>query len=320
MKRNFIYIIGTLLVVLAVLLTGCASGAPAPGEPSTGKLEIIVTDAPTDDVTAVLVTLKGIEVHLAGSEPTPTPTGESSEGTQEPEAEDDDSNGWITIGNVSTQQFDLFEVREHPLTLTTDTPPVGNYTQVRMEVDTIIVEFNDDEEQRYPAEVPSGKIKFIQPFKVSDLSITQLTFDFDAARSVNVTGQGTEKIIFKPVIKLSVNEKPETSNQNQENNREQNSNQEALQITTTELPSGVINAPYSENIKLAAEGGKKPYGWSISSGALPAGMVLSPNSGVISGTPTAAGDFSITVMVTDKSKPEAETASQILTLHIAASG
>jgi hypothetical protein len=318
MKKNFIYVIGTLLVVLAVLLTGCASGAPAPGGPSTGKLEIIVTDAPADDVTAVLVTLKGIEVHLAGNEATPTPTGES-EGTQQSEEEEDDSNGWISIGNVSTQQFDLFEVKEHPLTLTTDTPPVGNYTQVRMEVDTIIVEFNDDEEQRYPAEVPSGKIKFIQPFKVSGLSITQLTFDFDAARSVNVTGQGPEKIIFKPVIKLSVNEKPEAANQHQETNREQNSEQEALQITTTELPSGVINVPYAESLKLAAEGGKRPYTWNIESGALPAGMSLNPASGLISGTPTASGDFNINIRVTDKSKPEATTATQALTLHIAAS-
>ena len=318
MKKNFVYILGTLLVVVALLVAGCSSGTPTAEKLSTGKLEIIVTDAPTNNVSAVLVTLKGLEVHLAGNEPAPSETSESSEGTPEAEDESEDSNGWITIGNVSTQQFDLFEVKEHPLTLTTDTPPVGNYTQVRMEVDSIFVKFTGDDTE-YPATVPSGKIKFIQPFKVSGFSITQLTFDFDAARSVNVTGQGTDKILFKPVIKLSVNEKPDVSNQNQETNREQNSNQESLQIATTELPSGVINSPYAEGIKLAAEGGKKPYSWSITSGALPAGMSLNPASGIISGTPTASGAFDITVAVTDKSKPETQTVSQGFVLQIAPS-
>ncbi len=316
MKKNFVYILGTLLVVVALLVAGCSGGAPTAEKLSTGKLEIIVTDAPTNNVSAVLVTLKGVEVHLAGNEPTPSETSESNEGTPEAEGESEDSNGWITIGNVSTQQFDLFEVKDHPLSLTTDTPPVGNYTQVRLEVDTIFVKFTGDDKE-YPAEVPSGKIKFIQPFKVEGFSITQLTFDFDAARSVNVTGQGTDKILFKPVIKLSVNEKPDAETQNQETNREQNSSLEALQINTTELPSGVINTPYAEGIKLAAEGGKKPYTWSITSGALPEGMSLNSTSGIISGTPADSGAFDVAVTVVDKSKPEPQTVSQALILQIA---
>jgi M6 family metalloprotease-like protein len=44
-------------------------------------------------------------------------------------------------------------------------------------------------------------------------------------------------------------------------------------------------------------GGTPPYAWSISAGALPAGLTQS--SGVISGTPTAAGAYSFTVRVAD---------------------
>jgi hypothetical protein len=49
---------------------------------------------------------------------------------------------------------------------------------------------------------------------------------------------------------------------------------------------------------LAATGGTTPYTWSLSSGTLPAGLTLSA-AGVISGTPTTPGTYTITVKVTD---------------------
>ncbi len=48
--------------------------------------------------------------------------------------------------------------------------------------------------------------------------------------------------------------------------------------------------------------------WSIKSGSLPAGIALSP-SGLISGTPTATGDFSFVVQVTDVNRTDTETYS-----------
>ena len=49
----------------------------------------------------------------------------------------------------------------------------------------------------------------------------------------------------------------------------------------------------------AAAGGRQPYSWAISAGALPAGLALNTASGLISGTPTAAGSFVMTVTVRD---------------------
>jgi hypothetical protein len=69
-----------------------------------------------------------------------------------------------------------------------------------------------------------------------------------------------------------------------------------LTITTTSLPSIIVGTPY--NATLSASGGTPPYTWSLSSGALPTGLTLSP-AGVISGTPTGQDTFSFTVMVTD---------------------
>lgn len=70
-----------------------------------------------------------------------------------------------------------------------------------------------------------------------------------------------------------------------------------LNIDTLELPEGVVNASYSR--ALSASGGTQPYTWSVTTGSLPAGLALDPASGVISGTPTAAGSATFTVTATD---------------------
>ncbi len=68
-----------------------------------------------------------------------------------------------------------------------------------------------------------------------------------------------------------------------------------LTITTTSpLPSGTQSVFYSQTLE--ATGGTSPYTWSVISGSLPPGLTLS-SGGVLSGTPTAAGDYSFTVQV-----------------------
>lgn len=69
----------------------------------------------------------------------------------------------------------------------------------------------------------------------------------------------------------------------------------ALNIVTSILPNGTQNVNYSQ--VLSAAGGSGNYTWSITGGALPTGLTLSGNT--ISGTPTANGEFSFTVQVSD---------------------
>ncbi len=87
-----------------------------------------------------------------------------------------------------------------------------------------------------------------------------------------------------------------------------------VSITTSSLPSGTQNSTYSAT--LGAAGGKTPYTWSITSGSLPTGVTLTASSGLISGTPTQAGQFSFTAQVGDSSSPR-ETATQALNLVVA---
>ncbi|MCA1713630.1 MAG: autotransporter domain-containing protein, partial [Gammaproteobacteria bacterium] len=62
------------------------------------------------------------------------------------------------------------------------------------------------------------------------------------------------------------------------------------------LPGGTAGTAYNQTI--TASGGTAPYTFAVTAGSLPAGLSLSA-SGVLSGTPTAAGTFNFTVTATD---------------------
>jgi hypothetical protein len=67
-------------------------------------------------------------------------------------------------------------------------------------------------------------------------------------------------------------------------------------ITTTEILRGTRNQPYS--MQLSAANGRPPYSWTLASGSFPPGVSLNA-AGLISGTPTAFGQFPFAVRATD---------------------
>ena len=71
-----------------------------------------------------------------------------------------------------------------------------------------------------------------------------------------------------------------------------------LSITSVSpLPTAIVGTPYTTTLQ--ASGGYPPYTWTITSGALPAGLILNPTTGVVSGTPIIASTYTLTVMVVD---------------------
>lgn len=69
-----------------------------------------------------------------------------------------------------------------------------------------------------------------------------------------------------------------------------------LTVTPTALPDVLAGVPYSQ--QLTATGGQGGYAFAVTSGALPAGLTLTP-AGLIAGRPTTAGTFAFTVTATD---------------------
>ena len=67
-----------------------------------------------------------------------------------------------------------------------------------------------------------------------------------------------------------------------------------ISIQTT-LPNTGVGTGY--HAVLSVSGGAAPYHFSVGSGALPPGLVLNPQTGSISGTPTQVGTFAFTIAV-----------------------
>jgi hypothetical protein len=103
------------------------------------------------------------------------------------------------------------------------------------------------------------------------------TPDTAATSSFTVTVTGTDTLSSSAPLSIAINP--------------------ALSVTTATLPAGALSTAYSQT--LAASGGTGARTWSITSGALPGGLHLNSSTGVISGTPTAAGAFNFTVLATD---------------------
>ncbi|MGH9078939.1 MAG: Ig domain-containing protein [Acidimicrobiales bacterium] len=72
-----------------------------------------------------------------------------------------------------------------------------------------------------------------------------------------------------------------------------------LSIATSSVPGAVKGHPYRAT--LSATAGDPSYSWSVSTGALPAGLGLNPSTGVVSGIPVTSGRSVFTVQVTDQS-------------------
>jgi hypothetical protein len=63
------------------------------------------------------------------------------------------------------------------------------------------------------------------------------------------------------------------------------------------LASGAIGVAYAATF--TGRGGRAPYAYALGLGTLPAGLALDPTTGVLSGTPTESGTFSLQVVATD---------------------
>jgi hypothetical protein len=291
--------IAATVAALAMVLTMVGGQAAPETAQATGTLQIMVTDAPPEEeVTSIMVTVESVEVHKATAAQEQEQEQEGGQGqNQEQEQEQlannstnnstDEAAGWLPVNILAgNETFDLLQIQGIEEVLAIAELEPGKYTQIRMTVSNVQVRLGDG--NLTDVILPSGKLKFVRPFDIVEGQTTALLFDFDAEKSVNVTGSG--QIIVKPVVKLSMTT-PQTIEPGTKH----------VKIVTPSLPNGALNVSY--NATLMASGGATPYVWTIDKGTLPAGLNLDTGTGAISGVPTTDGDFTFTAKVSDNSTP-----------------
>ena len=153
---------------------------PLPSVTATGILEVRVTDAPAQhEVSAIVVTIANVEVHKSGEEAV-----------------------WTMIIEES-KTFELLELEGVEETLGVQEIDIGHYTQIRLDVESVEAIIDGEDTDVF---LPSDKLKIVVvgSFEVKADKKTILTLDFDADKSLVFTG--SDKVIFKPVIKLIITE------------------------------------------------------------------------------------------------------------------
>lgn len=178
----------TAIASLAVLASSCGkNNVTGPGGTNNvagpggmGTVHLALTDAPADYDSVVLV-IREVSVHRAGP----------------------DDSGWSTIP-LTESVFDLLRLRNGVFTnLGLGLVPAGHYTQVRLLLDSgsyVVVSGI-----RHDLKVPSGLqtgLKLTGEFDVPAGGAVDIGVDFDAARSIHVTGNG--RYMMKPTARVQV--------------------------------------------------------------------------------------------------------------------
>jgi Putative Ig domain len=87
-----------------------------------------------------------------------------------------------------------------------------------------------------------------------------------------------------------------------------------LAISTSGLPIGTLGQAYAAALNTTGANGA--VNWSVLSGALPAGVALASESGVITGTPTVTGVYNVSLQAADS----VSSVSRSLSLHVSGNG
>jgi hypothetical protein len=184
--------------------TSGAGGGGGTTSSSAGALSIYLTDSPFSDAKALLVTFSEVSVHNAT-------TGE-----------------WTTLpfAGGSSRTCDLKKLNGPTDVLGVGSLPAGKYTQVRLNVASAAIYFDNASTgaacaaqitepagKNAPVEIPSGEVKLNNEFTVATTGTTML-LDFDGDQSVRQTGGGngngngngngttTAKFMMTPVIRV----------------------------------------------------------------------------------------------------------------------
>ena len=162
-----------------------SAAAAAHNAAGMGSLELRLVDAPTTDVTEIVVTIVRVEAHVAGG------------------------GGWTVLGNQEAT-IDLLKLQGGTFAqLGVVQMPAGKVGQIRLYVKEGAVNYvTTPDGKHHPLKVPSGEesgIKLKGKFDWPKCGVGNVTIDFDGKKSIHVHPKGAgagDEWILRPVVRL----------------------------------------------------------------------------------------------------------------------
>jgi hypothetical protein len=160
-------------------------GAKPTGGTGSGVMELRLVDAPTQEVTEIVVTITRVEAHVAGG------------------------GGWMVLGD-KTATIDLLKLQGGTFAqLGVVKMPAGKVTQLRLYVKEDGPNYvTTPDGAQHPLTVPSGPqsgIKIKGGFDWPNCGVGNVTIDFDGKKSIFVHPKGAgagDEWLLRPVVRL----------------------------------------------------------------------------------------------------------------------
>lgn len=177
--KNIIYSLSLLVMLMLLFLIGCSGNSIQP-QTGKGQFKAYLIDSVSGQ-DSVVICVSRVDVHKSGS---------------------DSTSGWITI-NDSLRYFDILTLTNGiSAVLGTAQLDAGKYTQIRL----ILADSNyvvDTNGVIHKLFIPSGMqtgIKLTNNFTITGGNLYELYLDFNAGKSIHVTGNG--RYMLKPTIRV----------------------------------------------------------------------------------------------------------------------
>jgi Domain of unknown function (DUF4382) len=178
LNRSIVFV-STALLMFAVILSACTGS----GLGTTGQVTLLLKDKPSEDFDQINITVNSWQ--LLG-------------------------NGAPVVLSDSVETFNLLDLRNSfDVVVGAVDVPVGTYTKIRLDVariELIKLDVDGNVVQTEIPKLPSGKIDFVfsGPVVIAPNSTLVLKIDMDADNSIQFHATGTDKYIFRPVVKIDI--------------------------------------------------------------------------------------------------------------------
>ena len=177
----------SLALIITLLLAACGGGGSSSGDmpapaaaATTGTVVLLFTDKPSDEFSEI--NLRVVEAKLIGGDGQPT----------------------LFQGSKIINLLDLTNYSE-PVAF--ENVPAGNYTKLRLNIDSLELVPFDGSDPIYPALPANSKIDLLDQdgFDVLPGRTIVIEIDMDANKSIKITGAGNgRKYNFRPVVRVNI--------------------------------------------------------------------------------------------------------------------